>query len=75
MAEVDIAMFAPEVEGSQREPPPRRIFSSNLMDHMACEGQLQDLPRLLREITTRDAARNEVSSCCTQLPPRWSVRQ
>ena len=61
MAEVAIAMFAPELEGSQREPPPRRIIFSNLMDHMAREGQLQDLPRLLREMTTRDAARKEVS--------------
>ena len=67
MAEVAIAMFASELEGSQREPPPRRIIFSNLMDHMACEGQLQDLPRLLREITTRDAARNEVSRLLHQI--------
>ena len=61
MAEVAIATFAPELEGPQKEPPPRRIIFSNLMDHMACEGQLQDLPRLLREMTTRDAARHEIS--------------
>ena len=67
MAEVAIAMFAPELEGSQKEPPPRRINFSNLMDHMACEGQLQDLPRLLREMTTRDAARNEVSRLLHQI--------
>ena len=67
MAEVAIAMFAPELEGSQREPPPRRIIFSNLMDHMACEGQLQDLPRLLREMTTRDAARNEISRLLHQI--------
>ena len=67
MAEVAIAMFAPELEGSQREPPPRRILFSNLMDHMACEGQLQDLPRLLREMTTREAARNEISRLMHQI--------
>ena len=67
MAEVAIAMFAPELEGSQKEPPPRRIIFSNLMDHMACEGQLQDLPRLLREMTTRDAARNEESRLLRQI--------
>ena len=67
MAKVAIVMFAPELEGSQREPPPRRILFSNLMDHMVCEGQLQDLPRLLREMTTRDAARNEVSRLLHQI--------
>ena len=56
LAEVAIAMFAPEMEGSQREPTPRRIIFSSLMDHMGCEGQLQDLPLLLREMTTRDTA-------------------
>ena len=54
MAERAIAMFAPELEGPQKEPPPRMIIFSNLMDHMACEGQLQDLPRLLRVMTTCD---------------------
>ena len=34
---------------------------------MVCEGQLQDLPRLLREMTTRDAARNEVSRLLHQI--------
>ena len=42
-------------------------FFSNLMDHMACEGQLQDLERLLRKMTTRDAARNEVSRLLHQI--------
>ena len=67
MAEVAIVMFSPELERSQRKPPPRMIIFSNLMDHMACEGQLQDLPRLLREMTTRDAARNEVSRLLHQI--------
>ena len=37
MAEVAVAMFAPEFEGSLKEPPPKRFFE-NLIDHMACEG-------------------------------------
>ena len=60
MAEVAIAMFSPDPEGPQREPPPRRIIFANLMDHMACEGLLESLPRILREISTNEAARNEV---------------
>ena len=67
MAEVAIAMFAPELEGSQREPPPKRIIFANLVDHMACEGQLRDLPRLLREMTTRDTARNEIARLLHQI--------
>ena len=40
---------------------------ANLIDHMACEGQLQDLQRSLREMTTRDGARNEVSRLLHQI--------
>ena len=60
MVEVAIAMFSPDPEGPQREPPPRRIIFANLMDHMACEGLLESLPRILREMSTNEAARNEV---------------
>ena len=31
------------------------------MDHMACEGLLEDLPRLLREMSTLETARNEIA--------------
>ena len=67
MAEVAIAMFAPELEGTHKEPPPKRIIFANLMDHMACEGQLRDLPRLLREMANRDAARNEIARLLHQI--------
>ena len=58
MAEVAIALFSPE--GPQSEPPPRRIIFANLMDHMACEGLLENLPHMLREMSANEAARNEV---------------
>ena len=60
MAEVAIAMFSPEPKSPQREPPPRRFVFANLMDHMACEGLLENLPRILREMSTSEVARNEV---------------
>ena len=66
MAEVAIAMFSPELEGPQKEPPPRRIFA-NLMDHMACEDLLENLPRMLREKSTHEAARNEVTEVLHQV--------
>ena len=36
------------------------MIFANLMDHMACEGLLESLPRLLREMSASEAARNEV---------------
>ena len=60
MAEVAIAMFSPDLEGPLREPPPRRMIFANLMNHMACEGLMESLPRMLREMSTSEAARNEV---------------
>ena len=60
MAEMAIAMFSPDPKSSQREPPPRRIIFVNLMNHMACEGLLENLPRILREMSTSETARNEV---------------
>ena len=58
MAEVAIALFFPE--GLQSELPPSRIIFANLMDHMACEGLLENLPHLLREMSSNKTARNEV---------------
>ena len=60
MAEVAIAMFSPDPKSPQREPPPRRTIFVNLMDHMACEGLLENLHGILREMSTSEAARNEV---------------
>ena len=42
-AEVAIAMFSPDPKSSLREPPPRRFIFANLMDHMTCEGLLENL--------------------------------
>ena len=61
MAKVALAKFAPELEGSQKEPPPKRFIFANLLDHMACEGVLQNLLRMLGEMSNREAARNEVA--------------
>ena len=58
MAEVATVLFSPE--GPPNEPPPRRIIFANLRDHMACEGLLENLPHLLREMSANEAARNEV---------------
>ena len=60
MAEVAIAMFSPDLEVPLRDPAPRRMIFANLMDHMACEGLLESLPRLLPEMSSSEAARNEV---------------
>ena len=67
MAEVAIAMFSPELEGPQKEPPPRLIIFANLIDHMACEGLLEDLPRILRGMSTHEAASNEVAGVLHQI--------
>ena len=53
-------MFSPDIKSPQREQPPRRNIIANLKDHMACEGLLENLPRILREMSTSEAARNEV---------------
>ena len=56
MVEVAIALFSPE--GPQSELSPSRIVFANLMDHMACEGLLENLPHLLREMLNNETARN-----------------
>ena len=67
MAKVAIAMFSPELEGPQKEPPPRRVIFAKLMNHMACECLPEDLPRMLREMSTHEAARNEVAGVSHQV--------
>ena len=61
MAELAVAKFAPKVEGSLKEPPPKRYIIANLIDKLACEDLFQDLPRIQREMPNREAARNEVA--------------
>ena len=58
MAEVAIALFSPE--GPQSELPPSRNIFAKLMHHMFCEGLLENLPHLLREMSNNETARNEV---------------
>ena len=59
-------MFAPDLEGFQKEPPPKRFNFANEIDHKACGGLLQDLPRMLREVSNHDAAMNEVAQVLHQ---------
>ena len=70
MAGVAIALFSPE--GPQSELPPSRNIFANLMDHMACEGLLETLPLLLREMSSNGMARNEVIEVWRL---QWSVQQ
>ena len=61
MAEVVVSMFAPELEGSEKEQPPKEFVLANLIDPLACEGLLQNLPQLLRDMGAIEASRNEVA--------------
>ena len=36
IAEALVTMFDPEMTGTHREPPPKRIIISNVLDHLAC---------------------------------------
>ena len=42
-------MYDPNLRGSLREPPPRRVVFTNLIDHMACEGLLHNLDALMAD--------------------------
>ena len=50
MTEVLVPMFDTEMTGTQREPPPKRVITSNVLDHLACEG----LMTILSEIKQRN---------------------
>ena len=54
-------MFAPELQGSLKGTIPNWFVFANITDHLACEGLLQDLQQILRELKNREAARNEVA--------------
>ena len=65
MAEVLVTMFDPEMTGTFKEPPPRRVIISNVFDHMACEGLMAQIanveiinPTPAQRTTVRNAALN-----------------
>ena len=65
MAEVLVSMFDPEMTGTFKEPPPRRVVISNIFDHMACEGLMAQIanveilnPTPAQRATVRNAAIN-----------------
>ena len=49
MAEVVVAIFAPELTSSLREPPPQRVIFANVLDHMACEGLLGEIDNRMQD--------------------------
>ena len=65
MAEVLVTMFDPEMTGTFKEPPPRRVIISNVFDHLACEGIMAQIanveilnPTPAQRATVRNAAVN-----------------
>ena len=61
LSDVSIKSCLPQLfsdHETTRSPSPH--VSANLMGHMSCEGLLEDLPRMLREMKSHEAARNEV---------------
>ena len=66
MTEVVVAMIEQEVTGTHREPPPKRVIFSNVLNHLACEG----LTTRLSEIENRNpktAQRNVVLNAAINL--------
>ena len=49
VAEMVGAMYDPNLRGSLKEPPPRRVIFANLLDHMACEGLLRELDIIMTD--------------------------
>ena len=65
IAEVLVTMFDPEMTGTFKEPPPRRVIISNVFDHMGCEGLMAQIanveiinPTPAQRATVRNAALN-----------------
>ena len=61
MAEVAVAIFAPELQGSLKELPPKKLIFPNSIDHLTCEGLLQHLRQTFRDMDNREATRTEVA--------------
>ena len=56
MAEMVVAMFAPELVGSLLEPPPQRVMFANLIDQMACEGLLVEVNEAMQDVEHPETA-------------------
>ena len=54
MAEVLVTMFDPEMTGSFKEPPPRKVVISNVFDHLACEGIMARIANVEIRLAKRD---------------------
>ena len=49
VAEMVGAMYDPNLRGSLKEPPSRRVIFANLLDHMACERLLRELNAIMTD--------------------------
>ena len=65
MAEVLVTMFDPEMTGTFKQPPPRKVVISNVFDHLACEGMMAQIviveliqPTPEQRTTVKNAATN-----------------
>ena len=58
MAEVGASRFAPELEDSHKDPPLKKVVFTNLIDHLAFDGFVQNTPQLIRDMGAIEAARN-----------------
>ena len=50
MAGMVVAMFAPQLMGSLKEPPLQRVIFANMIDHMACEGLLVEVNSTMQDV-------------------------
>ena len=46
MAEVLVTMFDLQMKVTHRDPPPKRVVISNVLDHLACEGLMTRLSKI-----------------------------
>ena len=51
-----VAIIAPELTGSLKEPPPQRVIIANVLDHMACEGLLIELDAVMNDTRNPERA-------------------
>ena len=65
MAQVPVTMFDPEMTGTFKESPPRKVIVSNIFQHLACEGMMAQIanvellqPTPAQRTTVKNAATN-----------------
>ena len=66
MAEVLVTMFDPEMTGTFKEPPPRRVIISNIFDHMACEGLMAQIANVEINPEPHSCTASDGAECSNQ---------